>query len=220
MIHSIEQMMKLLADSRMEVPPHASEQFEIYQQSLKFWNQKMNLIARGDVGKIVERHFLESIGWLNVFSFPQNATVLDLGTGAGFPGLPMAIMRPDLNVTLMDSNRKKILFLKNLVEELHCPSVRIVLGRAEDSDSTQTPVDLVVSRAVSHTANLIRWTKDILKRPGGTLLTLKGPEVQNEIAELDNLKEGGIIGEWKRREFDPFPGARFFPKNQLIQIFV
>ena len=217
-MQTIEQMVRALSNSGMILPPGAIGQFEIYRRFLISWNHRMNLIARGDEGKIVERHFLESVAWLRVFQFHECATVLDLGTGAGFPRLPMSIMRPDLEMVLVDANRKKILFLKNLVEELQCPSVRLVLGRAEDLNTQLDSVDVVVSRAVSHAGNLVHWTQNILKRPGGTLLTLKGQDIEEEIVRLEELKEKKSISDWRIFPFDPFPGVRLSKKSHMIHM--
>ena len=212
------QMIDILTRSGMDVPPKAMTQFRIYEQMLISWNQRMNLIARGDEAKIVSRHFLESIGWLKIHSFSADERIVDIGTGAGFPGLPMAIIRPDLKISLVDSNRKKILFLKNVIQELECSSIRIVLSRAEELDDSFGVADVVVSRAVSSVTHLMEWTSLLLKRPEGTLMTLKGNEVDEDIDHLKTMKEKGMIVDWEIQPFEPFPGVQLSRKSQMIRI--
>ena len=106
-------------------------QFKNYLSKLIEWNKRINLVSKNDEQKIVERHFLESIAILNIIDLPQTSHLIDVGTGAGFPGLPIKIMKPDLHITLLDSKRFKILFLRDIVSTLKISNINIVRERAE-----------------------------------------------------------------------------------------
>jgi len=172
---------------RLPFPEPASKQIEQLQKYLALlldWNQRINLISPNDEGRIAERHILESLAVLSTWTFPQNASVLDLGSGGGFPGVPLKIMRPDLAMTLLESRQKKTLFLNAAVQELKLSSCRVVNARAEELAKTSgEKFSLVIARAVADLKTLWEWSRPLLVS-GGALLAMKGGELNDELQIL------------------------------------
>ena len=159
-------------------------QLQKYITLLLEWNQRINLISPNDEERIAERHILESLAVLSAWPFPENASVLDLGSGGGFPGVPLKIMRPDLAMTLLESRQKKTLFLKAAVQELKLSNCRVVNARAEKL--TKERFSIVVARAVADLKTLWKWSRPLLIE-GGVLLAMKGGELDNELQTLNKF---------------------------------
>ena len=165
-----------------------------YLEILQKWNQKMNLTAIDDPEEIVIKHFLDSISCASVIDLTANSSVIDLGTGAGFPGLPLKIVYPQLKLTLLDSTRKRVTFLKNLARELDLKEIEFIHGRAEDygqKNEYRASFDLVVARAVASLNILSEYAVPFLK-PSGSFLAQKGAKVKEEIIEATEAIE--ILG--------------------------
>jgi 16S rRNA (guanine527-N7)-methyltransferase len=162
------------------------------------WNKKINLISRQDEQNVWFNHILHSLSLLFYVDVPNSISILDLGSGGGFPGIPLAIMRPGIRFTLLDSIRKKTMVLENLVGRIGLTNAAVVTGRGEELRGEQA-FDLVVARAVAPLADLVRWTRPLVKnRPEGNLigavptkggqvpapqlLALKGGDLEREIA--------------------------------------
>ncbi len=163
-----------------------ASQFEAYRKMLVLWNQKTSLISRADENRIVDRHFIESSALAMCEELPNHAALLDLGTGAGFPGVPLKILRPDLVVTLLDSRRIKTIFLRTLLPSLGLHDVRVVCARAEElarEESACRGYDVVVSRAVANVTQLYRWALPLMKEDG-VLISLRGSRSEVEIKEF------------------------------------
>lgn len=142
-----------------------------YADLLKEWSQRVRLISKGDRAHIWDRHFLDSLTGHQ--ALPEKGHILDIGSGGGFPGLPLAMVRPDLRFTLVESARMKCLFLGHVVSELEFKNVEILHERAENlSDRT---FDLALGRAVGSLETLWDLTGPLLN-PGSGLLAYKGPE--------------------------------------------
>jgi 16S rRNA (guanine527-N7)-methyltransferase len=186
------------------LPDDAIVRFGQYLQLLRDWNQKINLISPGDAERIITRHFLESMDLCRELDFPEKDSVLDLGTGAGFPGLPIKIFRPDLNMILVESIGKKVLFLQQVVRVLQMDGVRILHGRMENMAAGVDPVHHIVSRAVSDLTTLMGWCMDGMAAGTGRLIVLKGEEVFKEIEDLKNSKAGRLISRLEVRPYKPF----------------
>ena len=127
------------------------QKFQTYSDTLIEWNEKINLTAITEPEKIAILHFLDSILVLKEGKIPQNARLIDVGTGAGFPGVPLAIARPDLQLTLLDSLNKRLVFLKELCERLELP-VQLIHSRAEEGGvkpELREPFDIATARAVA-----------------------------------------------------------------------
>lgn len=167
------------------------------------WNEKINLISRKDTESFEVRHVLHSLAIAKFIRFDAGARVLDLGTGGGFPGIPLAIFFPEVSFTLIDSIDKKTKAVKDIVESLGLQNVRVVRGRAEE---LQEEFDYVVSRAVAPMNDLVRWTRNQLK-PGqkGSLpngwVVLKGGDLKEELVEFRKEVELQRLREWWKDEF-------------------
>lgn len=173
------------------------KKFIRYMENLKEWNEKINLTTITEDEEIIKKHFIDSI---KIFSFrplKNFKNVIDVGTGAGFPGLPMNILRPEMNITLLDSLNKRINFLDSVIDEINLENCTALHGRAEDygkDKNYREKFDASVSRAVANLAVLSEYCLPFVK-VGGYFLALKGPAVDEEIEEGKNAvkKLGGNI---------------------------
>ena len=161
-----------------------TEKFEAYRRILLRENAKYNLTAITDPEEIAQKHFADSLSLLEAYDVQQSARLLDVGSGAGFPGAPLAITRPDLRVTLLESTAKKANFLRLLAEELDLP-LTVVCARAEQaahSPALRESFDLVVSRAVAGLPLLCELCLPFVNA-GGAFAAYKGTREKTE-AEL------------------------------------
>lgn len=151
------------------------------------WNSKINVISRKDVDNMVENHLVPSLSVAKVAKLAQQR-IIDVGTGGGFPGLPLAILYPETHFTLLDSNGKKMTVVNDVVEQLRLPNVRTVYGRSEDHHDQY---DVILGRAVSALPNFLQSTKHLLNKsklesspldPG--LIYIKGGEFGAELAKV------------------------------------
>jgi 16S rRNA (guanine527-N7)-methyltransferase len=148
----------------------------------KEWNKKINVISRKDMDQFYERHVLHSLSIAAAFSFDPGTKILDLGTGGGFPGIPLAIFFPDVKFHLVDSIGKKIKVVKAVAEAIGLHNVSAEQTRAEDLKGRK--FDFVVCRAVASLKELWTWTKPLLQKGShGGLLCMKGGDLSSEIAE-------------------------------------
>jgi 16S rRNA (guanine527-N7)-methyltransferase len=179
-------------------------QYEELVRLLLEWNKKINLIARTDEENIWSRHLLGSVSFLFRLSLPETASVVDVGTGGGFPGLPLAILFPQAKFTLVDSIRKKIGVVEDVIAKLGLANAQARWTRAEKAAAAgefRGKFDYVVARAVAPTKDLIAWTRPFLAAaagaelpaelprggryevPRGSMIFLKGGELGREIEE-------------------------------------
>lgn len=156
--------------------------FEKYADHLSLRNEVMNLTAITDRDDIARLHFLDCAALLSQYSFPQNCKVIDVGTGAGFPGVPLKLLRPDINLTLLDSQRKRIGFLEELCAMLELPEVSCIWARAEEAAlQLGAGFDVAVSRAVAQLNILCELCLPFV-RTGGVFIAMKGPDCSEEVA--------------------------------------
>jgi 16S rRNA (guanine527-N7)-methyltransferase len=162
-------------------------QFNQLMPLFRYWNQHINLISRNDIENLYERHVLHSLSIARVCSFAEGSEILDLGTGGGFPGIPLAIMFPNVQFHLVDSIGKKINVVGKIVKDLGLQNVTFEQARAE---SLVGAYDFVLARAVSNVNNLLDWTQYLISDrtasdlPNGLLL-LKGGDLTKELNEMD-----------------------------------
>ena len=166
--------------------------FERFLDLLLEWNDKFNLTAITDKDEIEEKHFLDSLELIKFFGI-RNKTLLDVGSGAGFPGIPLAIAEPTLKVTLLEANGKKVSFLHEVVRELNLDNVEIIQGRAEEL-GTREKYDVVTARAVKE-LNILLEISFYLVKVGGCFIAYKGPGAKEELERAkDALKALGAAG--------------------------
>jgi len=166
-----------IAALQLEVQPAAVERLLDYVDLLDRWNATYNLSAVRDRAQMVTRHLLDS---LSVAPYVSGATLADLGSGAGLPGIPLAILAPGRAVLLVDSNGKKTRFLRAAVRELGLANVRVQESRVEAAAGTH---DCVTARAFASLAEMLEWGGHLLA-PGGRWLAMKGRDPADEIAAL------------------------------------
>lgn len=178
--HGLEELNITLTDEQIE-------QFLQYYEMLVEKNKVMNLTGITEYEEVIQKHFLDSLSLIRVIPdiASQKLTVIDLGTGAGFPGIPLKIAFPELEITLMDSLNKRILFLQEVIDALGLKKVSAVHGRAEEMASNATHrqhYDLCVSRAVSNLAVLTEYCLPFVKK-GGLFVSYKSADSDAEIQE-------------------------------------
>lgn len=168
----------------LKISREQSEKFQRYMELLIEWNEKLNLTAITEPEEIVEKHFIDSITLLLACKPKEGATLLDVGTGAGFPGVPAKIMRPDLKVTLLDGSNKRLNFLGELCGELGIECQR-VHKRAEEAGldrRMRESYDLVTARAVAQLRVLCEYCLPLVKMKG-FFVAMKGPGAGEELTE-------------------------------------
>ena len=164
------------------------QQFIKYYEMLVEKNKVMNLTAITEFDEVIEKHFLDSLSLIKVYDLKKDISVLDMGTGAGFPGIPLKIAFPELKVTLADSLNKRILFLQEVIDELHLEKIEAVHARAEElgkNKAYREMYDLVVSRAVANLSSLEEYCVPFVKI-GGNFISYKSGEIEEEVANAKN----------------------------------
>jgi len=163
----------------------AKERFELLGSLYRDLNTQVNVISRKDIDQLYLHHVLHSLAIAKVLEFEIGDQILDLGTGGGFPGIPLAILYPQCHFTLVDGTRKKIAVVQQVVDRLALSNVTALPVRVEELDGT---FDFVVSRAVAKAEKLITWSERLLKKrkkgSRGGFLFLKGGDLREEIAEI------------------------------------
>ena len=184
-----ETFYNLLAEQNLPLSDHQKKQFERYFELLVEWNEKINLTAITDKEEVYLKHFYDSIAPILQGLIPnETIKLLDIGAGAGFPSLPMKILYPQLDVTIIDSLNKRINFLQLLAQELDLDGVHFYHGRAEDlaqDKNFRAQYDFVTARAVARMQVLSELTIPYLK-VGGKLLALKASNAPEELLEAKN----------------------------------
>lgn len=133
-----------------------------FAEQVLSWNSRINLLSRADARNIWISHILHSLSPLFTIEIPRGVTVLDLGSGGGFPGIPLAVVRSDLHITVLDSIRKKTTALENMIGELGLTNVSVMSNRAEDLVKKSVRFNIIFARAVSSLTDLIKWSKPLL----------------------------------------------------------
>ncbi len=180
--------MEIPAELRTLLPELTDEQVRLlveYLDLLKQWNRKVNLVSRKDVERLWENHILPSLVPFTLLTISRESRVLDIGSGGGFPAIPWKIVRPDLEMLLVDSVRKKSLFLRQVISTLNLENIAVENERIENLSRRfeyQEKFDIITGRAVTTVETLVQWGKPFLKARGWFLLW-KG---SSDVLELEN----------------------------------
>jgi 16S rRNA (guanine527-N7)-methyltransferase len=177
------------------------------------WNEKINLISRKDIEYLMERHILHSLSIAKTITFTDNTDILDLGTGGGFPGIPLAIMFPNSNFYLLDSIRKKINAVENIAQTLNLKNIKTLNMRVENLNQK---FDFIVSRAVAELPVIASWVKNKIKKQQKNqlkngILYLKGGDISNDIGYFKNNINVFPIG--------IFFSEQYFQTKNIVHLF-
>ena len=184
MLISKDLLLSGAAEHGVTLSDEAVERFDIYARLLVERNKVMNLTAITESDEIVKKHFVDSLSLLSVVDIPENAKVIDVGTGAGFPGIPLMIARPDLRMTLLDSTRKRLGFIEEVSRETSLEP-ELLHSRAEDAGKNENyreRYDLATARAVSNLRDLSEYCLPFVKK-GGVFAPMKSAKAEEEIAQ-------------------------------------
>ena len=180
--------MKLILEHFPNLNKKQIEQFSMLKAIYENWNQKINVISRKDIDNLNLRHVLHSTSIAKFIKFKKQTKILDLGTGGGFPGIPLAILFPDCNFILVDSVKKKITVVENVVKELKLNNVISYCSRVEELD---LKFDFLVTRAVAKMPKIINWSRGKFKLESNNeikngIIALKGGDINVELSSINN----------------------------------
>jgi 16S rRNA (guanine527-N7)-methyltransferase len=170
--------------------PAELDRFATYHREILLWNRRINLVSERSAQEIVIRHFLDSLTPAPFLDRP-NGALIDLGSGGGFPGIPLRIALPGLHLSLVETSRKKSSFLSHVVRTLRLDGVDVIRERVEKltaGEALAGRFDTLISRAAFKLPDLIRTASFFLK-PGGQLIAMKGPDPQEEMEETERISE-------------------------------
>lgn len=195
-----------------ELTSNQRKQFTQLEPLYRDWNSRINVISRKDIDNIYLHHVLHSLAIAKIISFAKNTRILDVGTGGGFPGIPLAIYFPSCNFTLVDSIGKKTTVANEIAISLGLTNVKTIKARAEELDGE---FDFVITRAVAPLPTLYNWVHKIIK-PGGLnqlpngIIALKGGDLKEELAPYRK-----IFSKW---EINGFLEEEYFQEKSIIFI--
>lgn len=195
------------------------EQFEKLQNLYATWNAQINVISRKDIELLYERHVLHSLAIAKFIHFKANTKVLDIGTGGGFPGIPLSIFFPEIEVTMIDSIAKKIKVAEGISEELGLENTDFAIGRVENLKET---FHFITARAVAPAEQLYRWTQSYLDNKEefnskiNGYIFLKGGDLKQELKDIKSINKKLVIEEIPLNTWFDEP---FFETKKLVYIF-
>ena len=172
----------------VELTDEIREKLNLYGNLLIEWNQKMNLTAITEPEAVLYKHFYDCILLLKHVNIKENATLIDVGTGAGFPGMVLKILRPDVEVTLLDSLNKRLVFLNEVINQLSLKGIKTLHSRAEDAGKNpahREKYDIATARAVANLPVLLEYCTPLVKKDG-LFVSMKGPSANEEASLCNN----------------------------------
>lgn len=196
--------MELILKYFKDLTDEQIEQFQTLEALYKDWNLKINVVSRKDIDELYLRHVLHSLGIAKVIDFKDGTNILDVGTGGGFPGIPLAILFPECQFHLVDSIAKKIKVVDEVVDGLKLTNVTTIHGRVED---IRGQYDFIVSRAVASMPTFVRWVKDkIAKKSNHELkngiLYLKGGDLTEELQDFPKATIYDLVNFYSEEFFE------------------
>jgi 16S rRNA (guanine527-N7)-methyltransferase len=191
--------MDLLSKYFPDLTVEQTGRFALMEACYKDWNTRINVVSRKDVDELYLRHVLHSLGIAKVQSFLPGSKIIDVGTGGGFPGIPLAVLFPETNFHLVDSIGKKIKVVEEVVAALELDNVRVTNARVE---SLQGSYDFVISRAVAQMSTFVRWVRHLV-----------APESHHQLANGILYLKGGDLSE----ELRPFPKSNIYRLSEYFQ---
>lgn len=183
----LELLLKGAKDLGINITEDQINLFSIYLRDLKKWNRVYNLTAIKNDKGIVLKHFIDSLSYLKAIPVRKGLRVIDIGTGAGFPGIPIKICHPDIVLTLVDSSMKKTLFLRHICRALSLEGLEVIQKRAEElKDDYESSFDILLARAIYKIKDMLSFGIPLLKR-GGIIVISKGPSGEKELKEANKM---------------------------------
>lgn len=204
--------MELVLKYFPDLTPTQIEQFSKLQDLYVEWNNQINVISRKDTDNFYERHVLHSLAIAKIMNFEDGSDIMDIGTGGGFPGIPLAILFPNCNFLLVDSIGKKIKVVNGVAEELGLKNVKGIHERAEKIDKE---FDFIVSRAVTNMPDFLKWTKDKFKKKSinplkNGILYLKGGDLAEEMKTVNKF--------YKMHDLNLIFDEEFFDTKKVVYV--
>ena len=185
---NIEKIVPLCNEFGITLDDEKIKKLNLYGNLLLEWNEKINLTAITEPEDVLYKHFYDCILFFKHNQIPQNAKIIDVGTGAGFPGMVLKIVREDLEITLLDSLNKRITFLKDVIEKCELQGIEAIHSRAEDGGKNplyREKYDIACARAVANMPVLMEYCIPFVK-VGGRFIAMKGPSAEEEVALCKN----------------------------------
>jgi 16S rRNA (guanine527-N7)-methyltransferase len=204
--------MDLIKKHFLKLTDKQIKQFEQLKGLYEFWNEQINVISRKDMDNFYEHHVLHSLGIGKVINFKPGSSILDVGTGGGFPGIPLAILFPESKFHLIDARNKKIKVVNDVIEKLELKNVHAEHKRAEE---LKGKYDFIVSRAVTRMDEFYEWVRDKVKTKGKNglsngILYLKGGDLKDEMKPIQTFHDYFDLAEY----FD-YP---FFETKKVVYV--
>lgn len=191
---NIDTLVEGLPELNISIEPKQIDEFRLYKDLLKEWNEKINITAIKEDSEIDIKHFLDSLTIFKTDKIKDNIKIIDIGTGGGFPGIPIKIKNKTTEIVLLDSLNKRIKFLNEVIDKLDLKDIKAIHGRAEEFGADKEyreQFDIAVSRAVAPLNILLEYSLPFVKK-GGYFISMKGPQIYEEIE--DSKKALKILG--------------------------